>query len=96
MADTEKLILYTYDGKIMIFFSTAGPSSYSTGGFSVTINSARDITDVLVVAATGGYLAEASVSGNTLTIKAYSGAGTEVADGTDLSGVTFYGVVLTK
>jgi len=69
--------------------SVAGPSSYSTGGFTVTVSELASISNAIVVAG-GGYIAEvASISGNTITVKAYSGAGTEVTDGTDLSTVTF-------
>lgn len=74
-----------------------GPSSYTTGGFTVTIEGLSKIYEA-VVNAGNGYLAEvASISGNTITIKVYefnypataAGPATEVGAGTDLSGVTF-------
>jgi hypothetical protein len=77
--------------------SVAGPTSYATGGFTVTIEDLSRIEDAVVIAG-GGYLAEvASISGNTVTIVvryfdyAATAAGTaiEVPSGTDLSGVTF-------
>ena len=77
-------------GKYKIYIgSTSGPSSYSTDGFTVTVSELRSVSNAMVVAG-GGYTAEvASISGNTITVKAYSGAGSEVTAGTDLSTVTF-------
>jgi len=75
----------------------SGPSSYATGGFTVTINDLSRVDDA-IVSSTGGYLAEvSSISGNTVTVKVYyfdygsasAGTAVEVPDGTDLSGVTF-------
>ena len=86
-----------YGAKYRVYFgSTTGPSSYSSGGFTVTIDNVSKIDNVVVMAS-GGYLAEASASGNTITIKVYyfnypataAGVAEEVAAGTDLSGVTF-------
>ena len=77
--------------------SVAGPTAYTTGGFTVSIPDLSVVYDA-VVSAGGGYLAEvASISGNTLTIKVYyfnypgtaAGAAIEVPAGTDLSGVRF-------
>ena len=75
----------------------SGPSSYSAGGFTVSIPELRRVV-AAIVQASGGYKAEvASVSGNTVTVKVYyydydasaDGPAVEVPDGTDLSGVTF-------
>jgi len=85
----------THDHTKIIMKRTAGPSSYSTGGFDFTIGELGTIKNGLVHA-TGGYIAEidwANSSGNTLKIKAYSGAGTEVSGGTDLSSVYFTVIV---
>ena len=77
--------------------SSAGPSSYAAGGFTVSIPELKEVYSAFVEAGSG-YLAEvASISGNTVTIKAYqfdyaataAGAAVEVPDATDLSGVTF-------
>lgn len=90
-------------GTYKLFFGTAtGPSSYTTGGFTVTVSDLTEVHDAIVVAG-GGYLAEvASISGNSVTIKVYefnypataAGTATEVSAGTDLSGVTFRIVAL--
>ena len=79
-----------YGAKPRIYIGTvAGPASYSTGGFTVTISELTKVSNAIAVAG-GGYVAEVvSISGNAITVKVYSGAGTEVGDGTDLSGVTF-------
>ena len=74
---------------------SAGPSSYTTGGFDVTVGELGEIVSGIVTA-DGGYLAEidwANSSKNTIRIKVYSGAATEVTGGTDLSGVYFNIVV---
>jgi len=71
---------------------SAGPSSYSTGGFDVTISELSEVINAIVVAS-GGYTAEidwANSSGNTLRVKLYSSAGTEVTAGTDVSSVYVY------
>lgn len=66
---------------------TNGPSSYATGGFSIVAGDLRVVEHAIAVAS-GGYVAEvAGISGNAVTVKLYSGAGTEVANGTDVSGV---------
>ena len=79
-----------------VIVETTGPSSYSSGGFTVSVGKLR-IVKHANVELSGGYVGEvASISGNTLTIKAYyfdydasaDGAAVEVADGTDLSSVT--------
>jgi len=82
------------------FKSVNGPTSYSAGGFTVTIDGLREIVHAIVELRQRGnnYRIDYSWSGNTVTIKVYviaadtsSGdiSATEVADGTDLSGLTF-------
>jgi len=75
----------------------SGPTSYPTGGFTVTIADLARIEDAVVIAG-GGYKAEVvSISANTLTIlvryydypAAAAGVAIEIPAGTDLSGVTF-------
>ena len=78
--------------------TTSGPSSYSSGGFNVTISQLSSVSYALAQAQNAGYLAVvASVSGNTVKVKVMyfdydasaDGAAIEVASGTDLSSVTF-------
>jgi len=76
--------------------TVSGPTSYTTGGFSVTIARLRSITWAKAICG-GGYKAEVTWTGNTLTIvaryfdypAAAAGVAIEVPAGTDLSGVTF-------
>lgn len=70
-----------------VVIETTGPESYSTGGFTVDVGNLR-VVEHAVVELGGGYVGEVSnISGNTVTIVAYSAAGTEVTSGTDLSSV---------
>jgi len=69
----------------------AGPSSYATGGFDVTVEELSEIIAGFVVAGSG-YTADidfANSDKNKLRIIAYSAADTEVTAETDLSGVNF-------
>ena len=79
---------------------TAGPTSYATGGFTVTLDGISNISfaSVVITNNPGNKLATWSVSGNTVTIKVYtiaadtsSGAisATEDAAATDESSLTF-------
>lgn len=93
---TSGLVKGTGLGKRKIYVgSTTGPASYTTGGFTVTIDDLNNIEGA-VVTTSGGYVASiAGISGNTITIAVYQEAGAagalaEVTAGTDLSGVTFY------
>lgn len=77
------------DDKYTFLTETVGPASYSSGGFDVEVSEARNLSGAMVTAG-GGYSAEVvSITGNTVKVKVYASAGTEVAAGTDLSGVTF-------
>lgn len=87
----------------MVVTRTAGPSSYSTGGFTFTVGDLSNIVSGFVIC-NGPYLAEidwANSSGNTLKIKVYyfdydataDGAAIEVAATTNLSSVYFTVVV---
>lgn len=83
----------------------AGPSSYPTGGFAVSIGELEKVKDAIVqVLGAGEYLAQrASVSGNVVTIvvrnnieQAVNEGGTatytigaEIAAGSNISGVSF-------
>jgi len=104
MADVEQVIAYTLDKKLVIYFEQAGPSSYSSGGFNITLNKARRIEKVPFIIATSGYLAEvASITDNVVKAKVYyfqysstvDGAAIEVPDGTDLSAMKVIGIALT-
>lgn len=80
----------------IVITRTAGPASYATGGFTFTVGDLGSINSGFVIGA-NGYTADidwANSSGNTLKIKAYTGAGTEVTAGTDLSSVYFTVVVV--
>jgi len=79
-----------------VIVETTGPDSYASGGFEVTVGELR-IVKHANVELSGGYVGEvASISGNTVTIKAYyfdydasaDGVAIEVADGTNLSSVS--------
>jgi len=85
-------------GTYKLYIDTVtGPSSYTTGGFGVTIDDLTQIERAIVMAG-GGYLADvASINGNTVIIRVYefnypataAGTAKEVGAGTDLSGVPF-------
>jgi len=81
----------------VVVASTTGPASYTSGGFTYTVDELKEVYGA-IVQASGGYKAEvASISGNTITIMVYqydyaaaaAGPAIEVTAGTDLSGVTF-------
>ena len=107
MADTETIIGQTKDGRLIVYFESAGPSSYSAGGVSISITTLRSVEKVVSVRNDKGYLVSpgnVSISGNTITVPVYyhyfqcpvtcpTGA-REVNTGTDLSGVTISGIVI--
>jgi len=77
--------------------SVSGPTSYPTGGFTVTVAKLRRVFDAMVEAG-GGYKASVvSISANTVKVEvryydypaAAAGTAIEVPAGTDLSAVTF-------
>ena len=84
----------TADGKKIVLTTSSGPSSYSTGGFSVTIDEVNYIHGIIEARMTGGYVVEVSYSGNTVTVIVYSSPGSEVTTGTDLSTETVTIVVV--
>jgi len=90
---TYNLKRFGPDEKLYIT-QVSGPSSYSSGGFTVDHPFSR-VSHAIAIAS-GGYIAEASVSGNTVTVKVYSGAGSEVTAGTDLSGVTITVIIIGR
>jgi len=107
MADTETVIGITKDGRIIVYFEQSGPSSYSAGGFDVSITSLRGVEKIIDLSSDGGYLlhpAKVSISGNTLTIPVYYHyfqcpvtcpvVGWEVTSGRDLSDYKFKGIVI--
>lgn len=93
----------TADGKKIVKYSAPATSSYTAGGFSVTIPELTKVQEVLT-ATLPGYLVEAIAGGssNTVTVKIYqfdypataAGPGVEVADGTNLSSLTLELIVL--
>jgi len=77
--------------------SVSGPSSYPTGGFTVTIARLAKVEDAMAKGG-GGYKAEVvAISANTIRVMvrqfdypaASAGPAVEVPAGTDLSGVKF-------
>ena len=90
----------------IIVKETTGPSSYSSGGFEVTIGELEKVDKAVAQVIGGGeYIAQVvSISGNKVTVKVRNNIeqavdengtstytiGGEVADGTDLSSITFY------
>lgn len=80
-----------------------GPSSYATGGFTITVPDITKVVNAVVVLKSGDNLYKAgfSSSGNKITVVVYelssSTAGLkveEVAAGTDLSSVEFAYIVI--
>jgi len=98
---TYNLKRFGPDEKLYIT-QVSGPSSYSAGGFTVDHPFSR-VSHAIAIAS-GGYIAEASVSGNTVTVKVYyfdydaaaDGTAIEVPDGTDLSGVTITVIIIGR
>lgn len=83
-------------GKVKcVIVVTSGPASYTSGGFTVTVNELDKVHGAVATTSAGYVASIAGVSGNTVTVAVYQEAGAagalaEVGDGTDLSGVTFY------
>lgn len=87
--------------------STSGPTSYSSGGFNITVNGLSKIHTAIVTFKGSRpddlvYQLDVSWSGNVITVKVMSinvtaaspVSWTEVAAGTDLSGLTFDIIVI--
>jgi len=107
MATTEEIIGQTKDGRLIVYFEESGPSSYSSGGFSVSIGTLRKVERIVDLSNDGGFLthpAKVTISGNSLTIPVYYHyfqcpvtcpvVGWEVTEGRDLSAYKFKGVVV--
>jgi len=101
----ETIIGRLADGRVLVLVTFTGPSSYSSGGFSQAITSVRDIDAVLSISCSGGYKVDAAavtVAAGSITVPVYyydydaaaDGAAVEVADGTDLSGVSFQAIIV--
>ncbi|MEM1553244.1 MAG: hypothetical protein QXH03_11355 [Candidatus Bathyarchaeia archaeon] len=91
------IIGLTADGKKIALAAASGPSSYPSGGFSVTVKELNHVHAVLYASITGGYkIGALTVSGNAVTVVVHqynypatsAGPSTEVSSGTDLSGQT--------
>lgn len=91
-------VLLDLEGAKIVEVSTSGPGSYdATNGFNITVHEAKGIVAVLNDENTSGYtLGNMSFkrSSNVVTVHIFTSGGSEVADGTDLSGTTFKLVVL--
>jgi hypothetical protein len=81
---------YTADGRRIIegIFDVTFSNSYATGGDDLDLSPYFKSVDIIEVETpiAGSYLIEVDRANNKL--KAYTGVGTEVTAGTDLSGVT--------
>ena len=95
------ILMISYDGKKVVKYSSTPPSSYSTGGWLVTIDELNKVDEVLEARLTGGYNVDAvatPVATNKVTVKAYTpsptGAPSEVTPGADLSSETLTLIVL--
>lgn len=93
----------TADGKKIVLVSVPGPSSYTSGGFTVTVPELARVHAVLFAFITGGYkVGGLTVSGNSITVSVHyynypatsSGPSVEVPAGTDLSGQTVTLIVI--
>ena len=72
-----------------IITESAGPASYTTGGFDVEVSELAMVDISKVLEMTGGYTAEVvSKTGNKPKVKVYASSGTEVTGTTDISGET--------
>ncbi|MEM1601324.1 MAG: hypothetical protein QW339_05060 [Sulfolobales archaeon] len=97
------IIGLTADGKKIVAVSVAGPSSYTTGGFTVRVPELEHVHAVLSALITGGYkIGGLSISGNTVIVIVHrydypatsAGPSVEVPAGTDLSGQTITLIVV--
>lgn len=88
------VIALTVDGKKIVSVTTQGPSSYTTGGFTVIVPELEHVHEVLSAFITGGYkIGEVSISGNTVKVVIHqynypsttAGPSAEVPAGTNLS-----------
>jgi len=81
--------------KPVIRKKVSGPSSYSTGGFTVTIGELESVAGAVITVESSTFYHPqiASISGNTIKVIVYAWDGaavSEISAGTDLSGVTFH------
>ena len=95
------LVAVTADGKKIVTLTTTGPSSYTTGGFRVTVPELQRILALNVNIKVNQkddnivYALDYDYSGNTITFKAYKidvtatapSPWSEVSAGTNLSGI---------
>lgn len=93
----------TADGKKVVVVSTRGPTSYTSGGFTVIVPELEHVHEVIFAFITGGYkIGGLSVSDNTVTVVVHyynypattAGPSVEVPAGTDLSAQTVTLVVV--
>ena len=91
------ILALTADGKKISVVTVAGPASYTSGGFTVTVPDLERVHAVLFAFVTGGYkIGGLSISGNTIRVIVHyynypattAGTSVEVPAGTDLSGQT--------
>ena len=108
MATTETIIGQTVDGRIIVYWENAGPASYSTGGFDVTVTSLKKVEKAIHIGNRSGYRTEpeeVTLAGNVITIPVhYHGyacpgapicaTGWEIPSARDLSKAIFSGIVI--
>ena len=109
MATTETVIGQTTDGRLIVYWENAGPATYATGGFTVTITTLKGVEAVVNVGNNSGYRTEAEEvtkpEANSIKIPVhYHGyacpgapicaTGWEIPSGRDLSKATFSGIVI--
>ena len=91
------VIALTSEGKKIAVTSVAGPSSYTTGGFQVSIPELSRVEQILFAFITGGYrIGGLSISGNAVTVVVHyydydatsDGVSIQVPAGTNLSAQT--------
>ncbi|MDD5511356.1 MAG: hypothetical protein PHI12_11205 [Dehalococcoidales bacterium] len=109
MADSETVIGRLDDGRLMVKFSSAAPSSYSqTDEVQITITKLGRVEEVVSLDASQGYdarKANVAITGNKIVFPLYyqyyacpvvCATGWEVTTGRDVSDVTVYGVVIGR
>lgn len=71
MADTEEIIGRTEDGRVLVYFESAGDAEYSQAdNMSVSIGTLRKVERILELGNNGGYRVEpqeATIEGNKIT-----------------------------
>lgn len=110
MATTEEVIGQTKDGRLIVYWENLGPTSYTPGGFDVTINTLRKVERIVRIGNAGGFKTESeecTITGNAIKLPVHyynhalgcsapvvCATGWEVRSGLDLHYFKFSGVVI--